>query len=90
MDETPLQKCVRLADGQSALARKATKYAKNGRKLTQGMIWKWLNQAKGPVPSADWVLPIEEAVERRVTRHELRGDLYPIENSTVVEKSAVA
>lgn len=82
MDETPLQRAVRLAGGQSALARKATACAKQG-KLTQKTIWKWLNQAKGPVPAPRWVLPIEAAVQRQVTRHELRGDLYPVEQGVV-------
>jgi DNA-binding transcriptional regulator YdaS (Cro superfamily) len=81
LEETPLQKAIRIAGGQSALARKATEHSKSGRRLTQKVIWKWLNQAKGPVPSPMWVLPIESAVEGKVSRHELRRDLYPVEQA---------
>lgn len=76
-EESPLQCAVRLAGGQSALAREASKHATNGRKLTQRAIWKWLNRARGPVPTDIWVIPIEKAVQGRVTRHQLRADLYP-------------
>lgn len=75
--ETPLQQAVRLAGGQSKLARAATKQAANGKKLTQKMIWKWLNRARGPVPTDIWVIPIEKAVAGQVSRHRLRPDLYP-------------
>jgi hypothetical protein len=80
-----LERAIRLAGGQSALAREATKFSANGKKLTQKTIWKWLNRARSPVPSAEWAVPIEKAVEavasekgleERVTRQELRGDLF--------------
>jgi hypothetical protein len=83
--ETPLEKAVRLAGGQSALAREATKHHPRGKRLTQGMIWKWLNRTRESVPSAEWAIPIEKAVEalsppeERITRYELRADLYPRE-----------
>lgn len=77
--ETPLQEAVRLAGGQAALAREATKFASNGKKLTQAMIWKWMNRARGPVPADIWVIPIEKAVRGRVSRRRLRPDLYPEE-----------
>jgi len=77
MTESPLEKAVRLAGGQSALGRKATPHAVSGKKLTQGMVWKWLNQAKELVPSPEWVIPIELATDGEVTRYELRPDLYP-------------
>lgn len=75
--ESALAKAVRLAGGQSALAREATKHAPNGHKLTQAMVWKWLCRAKAPVPTDVWVIPIEKAVAHRVTRQELRPDIYP-------------
>lgn len=80
MPETPLERAVRLSGGQSALARGASAFAE-GRRLTQGMLWKWLNRAKEPVPSAEWVIPIEKAVAGQVTRYELRPDLYPVEQA---------
>lgn len=85
LSETPLLRAVRLAGGQSALAREATKHHPRGKRLTQAMVWKWINQAKGPVPSPDWVIPIEKALESlvppedRVNRFDLRADLYPRE-----------
>lgn len=70
--ESPLEKAVRLAAGQSALAREATKHSLNpGQRLTQKRIWKWLNRARGPVPTPEWAIPIELAVEGRVSRYEL-------------------
>lgn len=74
-----LKKAVELAGGQSALAREATRHAPKGRTLTQKTIWKWLNRARGPVPTDVWTIPIELAVEGKVSRHELRADLYPQE-----------
>lgn len=78
---TALAKAIDLVGGQSALAREATKHAANGRRLTQKTIWKWLNRARGPVPTAEWVVPIEKAVDaaakaERVTRYELRADVF--------------
>jgi DNA-binding transcriptional regulator YdaS (Cro superfamily) len=77
MHQDALHKAVQCAGGQSSLARKASQFATNGKKLTQAMVWKWLNQAKEPVPPGEWVIPIETAVAGQVTRHELRSDLYP-------------
>lgn len=74
-----LKKAIDLAGGQAPLARKATKFHPRGKKLTQGMIWKWLNKSKELVPTSDWVIPIEEAVRGQVKRGELRSDLYPPE-----------
>lgn len=78
-EERPLERAIRLAGGQAPLARKATAFGAPGKKLTQGMIWKWLNTAKEPVPSAPWAIPIELAVGGQVKRSELRPDLYPPE-----------
>jgi len=77
--ESALEKAIRLAGGQSALAREATRYSTSGKRLTQGMIWKWLHRARELVPSGEWVIPIERAVHGAVSRHELRPDLYPKE-----------
>lgn len=65
--ESPIEKAVRLVDGQSALARLCN--------TSQPRIWQCLNRNQR-VP-ADLVLPIEAATGGQVTRHELRPDLYP-------------
>ncbi len=55
---------------QAKLARRITDM---GRRVTQGAISQWLH---GRVP-AERVLHVERATHGRVTRYELRPDLYP-------------
>jgi DNA-binding transcriptional regulator YdaS (Cro superfamily) len=43
--------------------------------VTQGMVWQWLNGHRRV--AAEQVLPIEGATDGKVSRHELRPDLYP-------------
>lgn len=69
MQPSALERSIDIAGGQSALARAL--------QIKQQTVWYWLNRAKR-VP-AEFVLPIEAATEGRVTRHELRPDLYPPE-----------
>lgn len=69
--ESALVKAVQIVGGQSALA------AAIGTK--QQNVWWWLNK-KRAVP-AEFVLPIERATEGKVTKEELRPDLYPAEPS---------
>lgn len=64
-----LETAVEIAGGQTALGRLIDE--------DQKTIWAWLNKTKR-VP-AEAVIPIEKAVEGQVTRHELRPDIYPIE-----------
>lgn len=66
---TPLQRAVAEAGSQTELARRIG--------VRQMHIWNWLNRSKGKVPG-EYVLPIEKATG--VSRHELRPDLYPIED----------
>lgn len=68
MDEakTPLDRAIDLCGGQTALAKKI------GR--TQQNVAYWRKARKG-VP-ADVASDIEEAVEGKVTRHELRPDVF--------------
>ena len=82
MSSEALEKAVALAGGQSALADalKALEPDKR-KKLRQGHIWKWLNRSLSPVPPGEFVLDIEKIVNGKVTRHELRPDLYPLEDS---------
>lgn len=62
-----LVKAVALLGSQAELARKIGK--------KQAHIWNWLHRDHR-VP-ADMAMRIEEATAGRVTRHELRPDLYP-------------
>lgn len=65
---TPLQRAVTLAGSQTELARRIG--------VQQAHVWNWLNRSKGKVPG-EYVISIEKATG--VSRHELRPDLYPIE-----------
>lgn len=44
--------------------------------VTQSVLWYWLEKAKHGCPG-EYVLKIEEATGGKITRHELRPDLYP-------------
>lgn len=67
MQTTALEKAVELLGSQAELARKIGK--------KQAHIWNWLHRDR-KVP-ADMAMRIEEATAGKVTRHELRPDLYP-------------
>lgn len=71
--ETAIQKAVRIAGGQSNLARLC--------RTSQPRIWQCLNRNQR-VP-ADLVLPIEFATAGAVTRTDLRPDLYPEASPTL-------
>lgn len=64
-----LQTAIGIAGGQTALGRLIDE--------DQRTIWAWVHKT-GKVP-AEKVLMIEKAVEGQVTRHQLRPDIYPIE-----------
>ena len=66
-----LQRAVKLAGGQSALARRI--------QVKQQTVHYWLSVGKKA--SADYARKIEEAVGGQVTRYELRPDVFgePIE-----------
>jgi len=64
-----LQKAILHLGSQSALARAIGTKQQN--------VWGWLNGSKR-VP-AEFVIPIEKATDGRVTRHEIRPDIYPEE-----------
>lgn len=70
LQETAIEKAVRIAGGQSALA------AEIGGKVRQGYVWKWLKAGRVPPP---YVLAVERATG--VPRHELRPDIYPLEEA---------
>lgn len=72
MMTSPLQALHRAAEilgSQAALARAIgrTQQAVNG-------VF-----SRGAEPPAEWCLPIERATGGKVTRHELRPDIYPVE-----------
>ena len=62
-----LEDAIEIAGGQSALGRKI------GR--DQKAIWAWINTTQ-KVPAED-VIKIEAAVDGKITRFELRPDIYP-------------
>ena len=70
MDESrrALQKAVELAGGQAELARLI------GGKVRQAHIWNWLNRDQR-IP-AERAIQVEVAVERKVTREQLRPDIF--------------
>lgn len=65
--QTPLERAIDFVGSQAALAKAL--------KVKPQHVWNWLNR-DSRVP-AEQVLPIEAATEGKVTRHELRPDLYP-------------
>lgn len=67
MARKPLEKAIAEVGSQAELARRIGK--------KQAHIWNWLNRDKC-VP-AEAVLLIEQATGGKITRHELRPDLYP-------------
>lgn len=67
-----LERAVDLAGGQTALATVLG--------VAQGRVWNWLNRDQR-VP-AEMVIPIEAATDGKVSRHDLRPDIYPRETTT--------
>lgn len=61
-----LRKAVQIAGGQSQLAKAVG--------VKQQHVWNWLN--RDMKPAAGRVLAIEEAVAGRVTRYQLRPDVF--------------
>ncbi len=62
-----LEAAVAIVGGQSSLARLLG--------VSQPNVWHWLNKSDR-VP-AEYVLPIESATGGRVSRHDLRPDIFP-------------
>lgn len=73
-------RAIEIVGGQTVMARELSK--KLGRPVGQGFVWNQINQNKGPI-SSEIAIPVEEIIQekidgmRRVTRHDLRPDLYP-------------
>ena len=66
-----LKRAVEIAGGQTALAEALG--------VKQAHVWNWLNRDNA-LP-AEYCIPIERATDGRVTRHELRPDIYPDERA---------
>lgn len=73
---TPLERAVEKAGGQTALASKISKLT--GTAIKQSHVWNWINRDK-KLP-AEYVLAIEKVTG--VSRHELRPDIYPVEQAS--------
>lgn len=76
MSKEALQRAVDLAGGQTKLAV-AIRQRMPESKVSQVHVWGWLNAVKAPCPPAEYVIPICDAIDWRMTPHELRPDLYP-------------
>lgn len=64
---SPLQNAVEIVGGQVALARIL------GGRVRQGHVWQWLNRNWAP---AEYCRAIESATEGKVTRYDLRPDVF--------------
>lgn len=68
MNTSAFEKAIDLVGSQSEMARRLGK--------KQGHVWKWRRDG---VP-AEYVIRVETATNGAVSRHELRPDIYPLEN----------
>lgn len=69
MSTAALERAIGIAGGQKPLADRIG--------TTQSQVWYWLARAKKGVPG-EYVIPIEQATDGQVSRHDLRPDLYPL------------
>ena len=67
MSTTALQRAIEFAGGQKPLAEAIG--------TTQSQVWYWLNRAKRGAPG-EFAQKIEAAVDGKVTRHDLRPDIF--------------
>lgn len=70
-----IKRAVVCVGGQTALADRLTEIMQ--KQIKQAHIWNWLNRDKKL--EGEYCIPIEKATEGKVTRHQLRPDLYPME-----------
>lgn len=64
-----LKKVLKHVGGQNALARLLS--------VAQPSVYRWVHNAQR-IP-AEHVLKIEKALNGKISRHEIRPDIYPIE-----------
>ncbi len=67
---TPIEEAIRIVGSQSGLA---TAIQPKHPKVKQQHVWKWLRAGKIP---AEYVLAIEHATGGKVTRYQLRPDVF--------------
>jgi DNA-binding transcriptional regulator YdaS (Cro superfamily) len=67
--DSALKRAVDILGSQSALARAL------GEPVKQAHVWYWLNDGGGKVP-AEYCAAIERATEGKITRHDLRPDVF--------------
>ena len=72
-EKAALNQAIALCGGQASLARLLS--AGRARKISQQRIWNALHRDR-TIP-ADWCLGIEQATAGKVSRQDLRPDLYP-------------
>lgn len=77
MHKGALLKAVKIATSETELARRLTDIMQ--REIKQQHVWNWVNRDKS-LPG-EYCIPIEQAVQGAVTRHDLRPDLYPRETA---------
>ncbi len=70
-----LERAVKLAGGQTALARQLSQFMRLKKPLKQAHIYNWLYRDK--TTPYRYVIPIEKLLDGKVTRHQLRPDVYP-------------
>lgn len=68
-EKTPLERALEKFGSQAALA------------VVVGRTQQAVSEIcrRGSAVPAEWVLPIENATNGEITRHELRPDIYPLE-----------
>ena len=74
-EPSPLDQAIDLVGGQSALARLLSD--DTGQRVSQARVWAWVHRV--PKVPAEFAIPIERVTGGRITRHQLRPDLYPPE-----------
>lgn len=79
MNTSTLERAIRIAGSQSALARAAG--------IRQQDIWYYLNRANGRVP-AEKCAAIEKATGGRVTCRDLRPDVFRPDQAQAEERAA--
>ena len=71
-----LERAISEATSQSELARRVAQLT--SRPIRQGHVWKWIRAGRVP---PDMAIPVERATGGKVTRYDLRPDLYPREQA---------
>jgi DNA-binding transcriptional regulator YdaS (Cro superfamily) len=70
-----IERAVKAAGGQAELARRLTTIM--AKPVKQQHVWNWL--FRDSLVPAEYVIPIEKAVDNQVSRHDIRPDIYPRE-----------